>query len=163
VKLQSYTAFLRVMISSLGALNGWTLLMAQVPMAAAQDHLFPRGFGRLSPRGVPARGIVISAALASALLLIGISGGSRFAVLYDMIVSLSTMAAVFAYVFCAVAPGLLGDPARGIAPRLGVIETVAFVFALFTVYGCGPQAVLWGLLLLLLGIPVYVWQRREPV
>ena len=30
-----------VMLSSIGALNGWTLLMGQVPMAAAQDGLFP--------------------------------------------------------------------------------------------------------------------------
>ena len=31
------------LISSVGALNGWTLLMGQVPMAAAQDGLFPAG------------------------------------------------------------------------------------------------------------------------
>ena len=45
----------------IGALNGWTLLMGQVPMAAARDGLFPPVFGRLSARGVPAIGIVISA------------------------------------------------------------------------------------------------------
>ncbi len=32
---------------------------------------------------------------------------------------------------------------------------------MFTVYGCGPEPVLYGLVLLLLGLPVYVWQRRE--
>jgi arginine:agmatine antiporter len=32
---------------------------------------------------------------------------------------------------------------------------------MFTVYGCGPAPVLYGLILLLCGIPVYVWQRRE--
>ena len=30
-----------VIVSAIGALNGWTLLMGQVPMAAAQDQLFP--------------------------------------------------------------------------------------------------------------------------
>ena len=30
-----------VVLSSIGALNGWTLLMGQVPMAAARDGLFP--------------------------------------------------------------------------------------------------------------------------
>jgi basic amino acid/polyamine antiporter, APA family len=39
-----------VVLSSIGALNGWTLLMGQVPMAAAQDGLFPAVFGKLSPR-----------------------------------------------------------------------------------------------------------------
>ena len=57
----AYVVSLGVIMSSIGALNGWTLLMAQVPMAAAQDGLFPPLFGRLSPRGVPALGIVISA------------------------------------------------------------------------------------------------------
>ncbi|HET9804373.1 MAG TPA: amino acid permease, partial [Candidatus Acidoferrum sp.] len=36
-----------VMVSAIGALNGWTLLMGQVPMAAAHDGLFPPVFGRL--------------------------------------------------------------------------------------------------------------------
>ena len=33
-----------VILSSIGALNGWTLLMGQVPMAAARDELFPAIF-----------------------------------------------------------------------------------------------------------------------
>ncbi len=151
-----------VMISSLGALNGWTLMMGQVPMAAAADRIFPAIFGRLSARGVPAFGITISAGLATALLVVQSMGGGKFAAIYDMIVSLSTMAAVIPYVFCALAPGLIGPrPTGKPKPRLGWVEIVAFAFSIFTVYGCGPAPVLYGLLLLLLGIPVYVWQRRE--
>jgi hypothetical protein len=33
--------------------------------------------------------------------------------------------------------------------------------AMFTLYGCGPEPVLYGLVLLMLGIPVFVWQRRH--
>jgi arginine:agmatine antiporter len=153
-----------VMVSSLGALNGWTLLMGQVPMAAAQDDLFPALFGRLSRRGVPAIGIVVSAALSTVLVLVQVSGAPSFSALYDMIVSLSTMAAVIPYVFCALAGALIvagtGGVTRGLS-RITLVEIVAFAFSLFTVYGCGPTPVLYGLLLLLLGVPVYVWQRRE--
>jgi arginine:agmatine antiporter len=46
-------------------------------------------------------------------------------------------------------------------PRITAVEIIAFVFSVFTVYGCGAKAVLYGLLLLLLGIPVYVWQRHR--
>ena len=38
------TISLAVILSALGALNGWTLLMGQVPMAAARDNLFPSDF-----------------------------------------------------------------------------------------------------------------------
>jgi APA family basic amino acid/polyamine antiporter len=150
-----------VMVSSIGALNGWTLLMGQVPMAAARDRLFPSLFARLSSRGVPAIGLVISASLATALVLVQVSGGSGFAAIYNMIVSLSTMAAVIPYVFCSLAPGLIAGRSGGARPRITLVEIVAFVFSMFTVYGCGPEPVLYGLILLLLGIPVYVWQRRE--
>jgi basic amino acid/polyamine antiporter, APA family len=150
-----------VMVSSLGALNGWTLMMGQVPMAAAADGVFPSVFGRLSPRGVPAIGLMISASLGTALVLIQAAGGSTFASVYHTIVSLSTMAAVIPYVFCSLAPGLIAARGTGTKPRITAIEIVAFLFSIFTVYGCGPEPVLYGLILLLLGIPVYVWQRRE--
>ena len=152
---------LAVMVSSVGALNGWTLLMGQVAMAAAQDDLFPRLFGTLSRRGVPAIGMVASAALATALALVQISGRSGFSAFYDTIVSLSTLAAVVPYVFCSLAPALIREPGDAAAPKLTYVEWVAFVFSIFTVYGCGPKAVLWGFLLLLAGVPVYVWRRVE--
>ena len=74
----------RVILSSIGALNGWTLLMGQVPMAARSDGLFPPLFGRLSERGVPAIGIVISAALATLLILVQAIGSGGFAAFYNL-------------------------------------------------------------------------------
>jgi arginine:agmatine antiporter len=38
---------------------------------------------------------------------------------------------------------------------------IAFVFAVFTLYGCGAEPVLYGFMMLVLGIPIYVWQRRR--
>ncbi len=155
---------LAVIVSSIGALNGWTLLMGQVPMAAAHDRLFPEVFGRMSARGVPALGIVISATLATLLVALQASGSPGVRAFYNLLVSLSTMTAVVPYAFCALAVPLVAAwmGKRGAdAPRIGVVELIAFAFSLFTIYGCGPQAVLYGLTLLLLGLPVYVWQRRQ--
>ena len=153
-----------VILSSIGALNGWTLLMGQVPMAAAQDGLFPSAFGELSGRGVPALGIILSAALATALVLIQAWVAPGVQEFYNLVVSLSTMTAVIPYAFCALALSLIaaqGAREGGRVPRVGLIEVVGFLFSLFTIYGCGPTAVLYGLLLLVLGIPVFVWQRRR--
>jgi basic amino acid/polyamine antiporter, APA family len=160
--LASNIVAVAVVLSSIGALNGWTLMMGQVPMAAARDGLFPALFGRLSARGVPAYGIGLSALLATALVLLQVQGSSNVREVYALVVELSTMAAVVPYAFCALAIGLIrtGPGAGGLA-RIGPVEIVAFVFSLFTIYGCGARAVFFGLLLLLLGIPVYVWQRRN--
>jgi amino acid transporter len=152
-----------VILSSVGALNGWTLLMGQVPMAAARDGLFPSLFGRLSSQGVPAAGIMVSAAFATALVLIQAAGSPGFSAFYNLVVGLSTMAAVIPYAFCALASGLVAarSAVGGPIPRLTIVEMIAFVFAVFTLYGCGAEPVLYGLLLLVLGIPVFVWQQHR--
>src|SRR6478672_11749174 len=152
-----------VILSAIGALNGWTLLMGQVPMAAARDKLFPPLFGQLSPQGVPAIGIVISAIFATLLVLSQVAGPPGFSAVYNLVVGLSTMAAVIPYAFCALATGLVAAYAAGggPVPRLTVVEVIAFIFAVFTLYGCGPEPVLYGVIMLVLGIPVYVWQRRR--
>jgi arginine:agmatine antiporter len=154
------------LVSSLGALNGWTLLMGQVPMAAAADKLFPGIFARRSSRGVPAIAIVISAGLATALLLIQASGARGLVSFYNFIVALSTMTAVIPYAFCSLAGAILVGRARtGPESRrkfpFSAVEIVAFVFAIWTIYGCGPEGVLYGLLLLLLGIPFYAWMHSR--
>jgi APA family basic amino acid/polyamine antiporter len=153
---------LAVILSSIGALNGWTLLMGQVPMAASQDRLFPPLFGRLSGTGVPAIGIIVSATFATVLVLVQAAGSPGFSAFYNLVVGLSTMAAVIPYAFCSLASGLVARHVAGGGPipRPTLVELIAFVFAVFTLYGCGAEPVLYGLVLLVLGIPVFIWQRR---
>ena len=114
---------LAVILSSIGALNGWTLLMGQVPMAAAHDGSFPSFFGRLSPRGVPATGIVVSALFATVLVLTQAAGSSGFSAFYTLVVGLSTMTAVIPYAFCSLASGSRGRECErrrpGSAPLAG--------------------------------------------
>jgi basic amino acid/polyamine antiporter, APA family len=151
-----------VLLSAIGALNGWTLLMGQVPMAASRDGLFPPIFSRLSERGVPVIGIIVSASLTTVLVLIQAIGASGFQSFYTLVVGLSTMAAVIPYAFCSLATGLVAaQGSGGLVPRITIVELIAFIFAVFTLYGCGAEPVLYGVVLLVLGIPVYVWQRRR--
>ena len=55
-------------ISCFGALNGWVLLVGQLPMAVARDGLFPRIFGRVSATGTPVAGMVIAGLLTTGLI-----------------------------------------------------------------------------------------------
>jgi basic amino acid/polyamine antiporter, APA family len=91
------------------------------------------------------------------------AGSSGFSAFYTLVVGLSTMTAVIPYAFCSLASGLVAANVRGggPVPRLSLVEVIAFVFALFTLYGCGAEPVLYGVVLLILGIPVFVWQRRR--
>jgi amino acid transporter len=63
-------------LTTVGALVGWTMICAEMPLAAAQDGLFPARFKRMSHRQVPAFGIIASTALASVAMLINYLGSS---------------------------------------------------------------------------------------
>jgi basic amino acid/polyamine antiporter, APA family len=156
---------LAAVISSLGALNGWTLLLAQVPMAAAHDGAMPPVFGQLSPRGVPARGILISVGLSTLLVLLQTSGTSTLVAFYDLIVNLSTDAAMIPYVFCCGVEAILYVTRQRVARALRIgpftpVAIVAFVFSIGTIYGAGATAGMWSLILFLLATPVWVFLRR---
>ena len=99
------------------------------------------------------------------LVLVQAAGSEGFSAFYNLVVGLSTMAAVIPYAFCALASSLVSARVSGgrHVPRLSVVELIAFLFAMFTLYGCGAEPVLYGLVLLLLGIPLYVWQRRHAI
>lgn len=160
------TIAIAAIISSIGALNGWTLLLGQVPSAAAHDRAMPSVFGRTSARGVPAHAIVISVGLATLLTLLETSGASALVQFYDVIVDLSADAAMIPYVFCSAVEAVLFVTRHPVSRvlRIGPMmppAIVAFVFSVGTVYGAGAEAGMWALILLLLAVPVWILLRNE--
>ncbi len=155
---------LAAIISSAGALNGWTLMLAQVPMAAARDGAMPAVFGRVSSRGVPAAGLLISVCLATALVLIENSGSATLVAVYSLIVDFSTDAAMIPYVFCSVVEAVLYMKRHPLSRVLRIgpytpVAIVAFTFSLGTIFGAGAQAGMWSLILILLATPLWVFLR----
>lgn len=161
-----YAVAIGAVISCLGNLNGFTLIQGQVPMAAAQDRLFPKIFGNMSKQGVPWFGVAISSVLVTLLLVFNYSGSSSLVQIFTFIILLATLTTLVPYAFCAMSELLLliqrrseFNPKRLIGSS--VVGIVAFIYAAWTVYGAGAQTVLLGFLLLLLGLPAYVWLRKQ--
>lgn len=157
---------LAAVISSLGALNGWTLLMSQVPAAAAHDGAMPRVFGHMSSRGVPSYALVISVSLATLLVLLETTGSGALIKFYNLIVNLSADAAMIPYVFCSAVEAILFVTRKPVSKALRVgsmtpAAIVAFVFSVATVYGAGPEAGMWALILMFLSVPVWILLRKE--
>jgi len=146
-------------ISCFGALNAWVLLVGQMPMAMAHDGLFPEAFGRLSSKGTPTRGMIIGATLTTALIATNYTQG--LVALFTFIILLATLSVLVPYAFCSLAvfAGRASDVplSRGGA----AIAVLAFVYAMVAIAGAGAETVYWGFLLLLLGLPVYVWVKRQ--
>ncbi|MER5448665.1 amino acid permease [Streptomyces sp. NPDC002764] len=152
-------------ISGIGALNGWTMLCAEMPYAAARDGLFPAAFARLrGANGVPVFGIVASTVLAS---LITVFSYTRFEDVFTKIVLLSVLTAVIPYLFSAAAQlyWLLGRGREGLGRarliRDATVAALAMAFSYWSIQGSGYQTVYYGLFVLLLGLPVYLWLKRD--
>jgi len=145
-------------ISTFGALNGWILLQGQIPMSAAQDKLFPEIFGRLNRNGSPALGIVVSSILASVLLALNYS--KTLVDAFTFMITLSTLSVLTPYFFSTAAYALqsarLGE---GKLARKLSLAGLAFTFSLWVMVGSGQKVVFWGFLLLMAGIPFYVWMK----
>jgi APA family basic amino acid/polyamine antiporter len=156
-------------ISCFGAINGFILLQGQVPLAAARDNLFPKRFSSVNRAGIPAYGCIVSSALVTVLLVINYAGqatGSKSLTdIYNSIILLATFVTLVPYAFCAMAELMLFITRREEfkAERLrnaSIIAVLAFGFTIITIIGAGAQTVLYGFVLLLVGIPLYVWLRR---
>jgi basic amino acid/polyamine antiporter, APA family len=148
-------------ISALGALNGWVMLQAEIPAAMARDGLFPAWLGRVSARGTPVAAHLLSASLLSIVVLFNYS--RSMADLFQFLILLTTAIVLVMYIACALAAAKLIVEGR-LAGSVGlrIVIGVALLYGLFTLYGAGGEALLWGFGLLLLAIPVYfVVRRRE--
>jgi APA family basic amino acid/polyamine antiporter len=163
-----------VIISGFGALNGWTMICAEMPLAAARDGLFPPAFKRISRNGVPAFGIVASTVLASVAMIVNYLG-SGGATVFTTLVLMTGITAAIPYGFSALAQlkWRLADHRTMQTPRFVRDVTVAVLSLVFSVlfiwYSRNTGNSLWvywaPFLLaagaLLLGIPVYLTQRSR--
>jgi APA family basic amino acid/polyamine antiporter len=146
-------------ISCFGALNGWTLIVGQLPMAVAQDGLFPRVFGRLSRRGTPVAALAIGAAVATAL--VAANYGHGLVKLFTFFILLSTLSTLVPYAFCSLAAFMMERSGRlRMAVGARTVCALAFLYSMWAIAGAGSDVVTYGFLLLLAGLPVYVWVAR---
>ena len=163
-----------MIISGLGALNGWTMICAEMPLAAAEDGLFPQRFKRISKNGVPAFGIVASTVLASIAMAINYLG-SNGATVFTTLVLMTGITSAIPYAFSALAQlkWRWVDHEQMHTPRFArdmIVAGLALVFSiLFIVYSRNTGQSFWvywapyflAAGALLLGIPVYLRQRQR--
>jgi APA family basic amino acid/polyamine antiporter len=177
-----YVVAAAVVVSGIGALNGWTLIVAEMPLAAAKDGLFPRTFGNLSSRQVPAFGIVVSTFLASIAVLISYFGTDGSTV-FTTLVLMTGITAAIPYAASALAQlkWRWVDHQKGSTPYFALdvfVAVVALVMSVAFIYysrntGQAHWYVTWGPFLMaggaaILGVPVYAAMRKtmtkpEPV
>ncbi|MES2126173.1 MAG: amino acid permease [Pseudomonadota bacterium] len=153
-----------VLVSGVGAINGWTMISGEVTASFANHGVFPAKFGVHNGRGAPVYGLLLVGLMASAVVLMNYSrslaGG------YTFLILIVTAANLPMYVICGLAMiklarrGVVADP-DGSTGKLIFCAAAATVFSLWSCYGIGEEATLWSIALGALSLPVFYGMRRR--
>ncbi len=138
-------------ISCVGAVNGWVLLQGELPRGMAERGMLPRWLAGTDANGTPVRALIASSIVATVCVLLNASRSMQG--IYEFVLLLSTSAALWLYLACALA-----------AWRLKVVRIFAVIgaaYAVWTLIGAGIEASGWSVVLMGAGLPLYWWAKRE--
>lgn len=167
---------LAIMISTFGCANGLILAGARVYYAMSRDGLFFRGIGQLNANHVPAMGLVLQGIWAAFLVLLrtrlvdsatgAVSYGNLYGVLLDYVIFAALMFYVLTiggvFVLRRKRPNAERPYRAWGYPFLPIIYIVTALIIMVTLILYETQDTWPGLLIVLLGVPVYlVWSRRS--
>jgi APA family basic amino acid/polyamine antiporter len=154
-------------VSGIGALNGWTLIVAETSRAIADDGLFPRPFAWTNGNDTPWFGIVVGAVLPSAVMLWRYSASSGLTV-FTYLVNLTVVTVAIPYFISAIAQlTYLVSRRRRVQGWLLArdlsVAGASVLFSMWVTFASGYQAVYQALVAILAGLVLYVFvkARRE--
>lgn len=154
-----------VVICILGTTIGWLLSTARVAFAAGEDGVFPKFFGKLHPvYKTPANALVAGSVLVNILLVMNYQKSMVSA--FTFITLLATLSFLPIYLLTAAAEIMLmfkkGEEFNlKIFIKRAIIPLLAFTYTIWTIYGSGAETVMWGFILMLLGVPFYIYNYHK--
>ncbi|WP_299995615.1 amino acid permease [uncultured Clostridium sp.] len=154
-----------VVICILGTIIGWLLSTARVAYAAGVDGVFPKFFGKVNEKtGTPVSALIFGSVLVNILLIMNFQKGMVDA--FTFITILATLSYLPVYLLSVSAEMMLIFKEEKkfnfkIFIKKSALPLLAFVYVIWTIYGSGADTVMWGFILMLIGIPVYIYNHHK--
>lgn len=147
-----------VVISGVGCLNGWTLLIGQLTRTMARNDLLPSVLGKDNKHGAPATALVVAGVLAS--VMIWMSYSKSLVSAFTFITRAVTAANLPLYLGCSLALLVLARRSNrvGVSLAIGLAGTAFTVFAFL---GVGGTPSLLAVGLIIAGLPLYAILRIQ--
>ena len=144
------------LISTLGSLNANTLTAGNISLAAARDGLLPARFMSLTKTGTPIFTYLLTGIFVSILLILNYTKGIVNAFVF--MAMLSTLSTLIAYAFCALAEFKFAqtDKKNQTKNNALLLSCGTFVYAFFAIWGAGIEMIIYSLVLILIGMPIYL-------
>lgn len=152
-----------LIIAVLASWLAWTLITAEMPLAAAKNGTFPRQFSRENAAGAPSVSLWITSLLMQlALFMVYFSSdawGMMLSITGVMVLPAYLISTLFLWKICEQGHYPRQAPAgRAVALTCAVLGTL---YGLWLIYAAGLHYLLMSMVLIALGVPVYIWSRRQ--
>jgi APA family basic amino acid/polyamine antiporter len=148
-----------VVISGVGCLNGWTLLVGQLTRTMASNGLLPSTLGRTNRYGTPVTALIVTGVLAS--VMIWMSYSKSLVEAFTFITRAVTAANLPLYLGCSLALLVLWRRTAGTRGALaaGLTGMAGTAYAVFAFLGVGREPSILAAGLIVAGLPLYAVLR----
>ena len=152
-------------ISGIGALNGWTLIVTETSRAIANDGLFPKAFSWADRNDTAWFGIVVGTALPSLLMLWRYESSSGLTI-FTYLVDLTVVTVAIPYFFSAIAQltYLVSGRRRidgWLLARDLSVAGASVLFSMWVTFASGYQVVYQALVVVFAGLVLYAFLNAQ--
>jgi len=152
-----------LIVSVLAGWLAWTMLCAEIPMVAGQNGAFPKAFARTNDKGSATVSLWVSSFVMQAAMLLVYFSNNAWNTMYSIsaLMVVPAYAATVLYMVKLCWTGQYHKYAshgRNFAMIGGIVGAI---FCVLIFYASSFQYVVMVPILLTLGLPVFIWTRRE--
>lgn len=153
-----------IVLGGIGSGAGWVLSTGRTGFSMAEDGYFPKAFARVNEKsGVPVYALIFSSILTNIMFLLSFIGLTEA---FDFLIAIASLTMMPAYIFSCFAEIKL---LRQVEGRLSIgkfiaksfVPLLAIIYILYVIYAVGAEYAMYTLLLLLAGIPVYLYTKMQ--
>lgn len=162
-KWGAYIMNIGLLISVLTSWLAWTMVTAQIPQAAAENGTFPREFAKENAAKAPSVSLYVTSLLMQVFMLLVYFSGNA----WNTMLSITSVMVLPAYFASAMYLWKLCEdheyPTNFYIRRSAALFSAILgaIYALWLIYAAGLNYLLMALIFMALGIPVFVWARRQ--
>jgi APA family basic amino acid/polyamine antiporter len=150
---------LAAIITCLGTLNGWILVVGRIPYGAAEDGLFPKIFQKTTKHGTPYWGVLISSSCSLPLLLMSLQ--STLLQQFNFIIDVAVTLILLVYTISVLAYLRLLVRTKNYTFGKIILGISALCFTLWALWAASLTMVGLSLIIVLCGIPMFLWMKRN--
>ncbi|MCL2888668.1 MAG: basic amino acid/polyamine antiporter [Elusimicrobia bacterium] len=148
-----------LIISTLFAFLSWTIICVEIPFIAAREGSFPAQFAAENKHGAPKVSIITTGVVMQAALLLAFFSAHA----WNTMISITGVMLLPVYFITALYMFKIRNQKQELVSktRLTITAVLALVYSVWLIYAANITYLLMASFFFALGIPVFLWARRQ--